>query len=213
MKTVDVAQRSEEWFAARRGLPTCSRFDKILTPARGDPSKAQGELINELLAESLCPVPTEGFIQPQYTSIEMEHGMRLEASARCLYELSYAKGAKVTEVGLLISDCGRFGGSPDALVGEDGGVEIKAPTASVHVGYIRGGVLPISYKTQVHGHLIVSGRKFWDFFAYHPGIDPFIVRTVPDDFTAKLAAELNLFCERYNEARARFKLPPIGKAP
>ena len=210
MRTVIAPQRSEAWFAARRGVPTCSRFDSILTPKTGRPSSAQESLINELIAECIQP-PEGGFIKPAYVSPEMEYGMRLEAEARCAYELEHATGP-VTEVGFLLHDSGLFGGSPDALVGEDGGVEIKCPNLATHIGYVREGVLPSEYRCQVHGYLVVTGRAWWDFFSYARGAQPLHLRVTRDDFTAKLEAELRAFCERYNEARKLFNLPNYAES-
>jgi len=208
MKTVDAPQRSEAWFAARRGIPSCSRFDQILTPKTGKPSGSQDKLISELIAESLDVAPPEGFIRGPLTP-EMEYGMRLEGEARCAYELEFAK-LPVTEVGFVLSDCGRFGGSPDALVGDVGGVEIKCPNLSTHIGYIRAGELPTDYKAQVHGYMVVTGREHWDFFSYARLCRPFHLHIERDEFTEKLRAELAAFCDRYNAARAQFDLPPIG---
>lgn len=209
MKAFNVAQRSEAWFNARRGLPTCSRFDSILTPKTGKPAAAQESLINELIAESIAP-PDSGFIRPAYVSEDMEQGMKLEAEARCAYELEFAR-APVQEVGFILHDSGLFGGSPDALVGETGGCEIKCPALSTHVGYVRSGELPSDYRCQVHGYLIVTGRAWWSFFSYARGTEPLHLTVTRDDFTAKLEAELLAFCERYNRERAKFNLPPIGK--
>ncbi len=206
MTTSDAPQRSERWFEMRRGIPTCSRFDKILTAVQGKSAAAQETLINELIAESICP-PEEGFIRP--ATAEMEYGMKLEAEARCAYELEHAT-EPVKEVGFILSDCGRFGGSPDAIVGENGGVEIKCPNSATHIGYVRGGVLPNEYRCQVHGYLIVTGRAWWDFMSYARNLPPLRLRIQPDDFTRKLSAELAAFCGRYNEARKQFGLPPIG---
>lgn len=211
MTVIDAPQRSEAWFAARRGLPTCSRFDRILTAAKGQRSAAQDALIDDLLAESLCP-PEDGLLLGGRMTADMEYGVRLEAEARCCYELEHAK-APVTEAGFVLAACGRFGGSPDALVGEDGGVEIKCPNGTTHIGYVRGGTLPNEYKCQVHGYLVVTGRAWWDFFSYHRGLQPMRLRVTRDDFTTKLAVELGEFCTRYNEARATFELPPIGTPP
>lgn len=207
MTVIDAPQRTDAWFAARRGLPTCSRFDKILTAVKGAPSAAQDALIDELLAEALCP-PEEGLLRGHMTP-EMEHGMKLEAEARCCYELEYATGP-VVEVGFVLSACGRFGGSPDALVGEDGGAEIKCPNASTHIGYLRAGVLPNDYRCQVHGYMVVTGRAWWDFFSYHRGLPRFHLRVQRDEFTVKLTAGVSAFCDRYAEARAKFELPPVG---
>jgi hypothetical protein len=211
MRLFSVEQRSDAWFSARRGLPTCSRFDSILTPRTAAPASAQETLLNELIAESILP-PELGLIKPQFTNDDIERGMILEAEARCAYDLEFAKGQPVTEAGFVLHDSGLFGGSPDALVGEDGGVEIKCPAPATHIGYIRKGVLPDAYKCQVHGYLLVSGRKFWSFFSYARAFPPFHIRVERDDFTAKLEAELFNFCSRYNQERAKFGLAPIGNA-
>lgn len=206
MTIMDTAQRSEQWYAARRGLPTCSRFDKILTAAKGLPSSAQETLICELLAESILP-PQQGVIRPMTS--DMEQGVILEAEARCCYELEYAT-EPVREVGFVVHDSGMFGGSPDALVGESGGVEIKCPQGATHIGYVRDGVLPNEYKCQLHGNMIVTGRRRWAFFSYARNLPSFHINVQWDDFTEKLAAELLKFCAKYNGARAAFGLPKIG---
>lgn len=207
MTTIDTQQRSAEWYEARRGMVTASRFDKILTPKEGKPSAQQNTLINELIAESVLP-PQEGAIVP--ATEEMYEGMRLEAEARCYFELEQAK-APVTQVGFCIHESGLFGCSPDGLVGEDGGLELKVPLAKTHIGYVREGGLPDAYKCQVHGSMIVTGRKWWSFFSYSRHFEPFHVRVEWDDFTNKLRSELYFFCARYNAERAKFNLPPIGQ--
>jgi len=211
MQSVEVTQKSLEWFEARRGLPTCSRFDKIVTPAKGEPSKSQEVLINELIAESICP-PDQGFIKPHFISPEMEYGMKLEAEARCRYEFDHAGAMPIREVGFVLHDSRAFGGSPDALVGDVGGVELKCPLASTHVGYIREGVLPKEYRCQVHGYLIVTGREWWDFYSYCRNFPPFYLRVVRDNFTDILERELVAFVARYNSEREKFGLPKTGNS-
>lgn len=205
MKILTMPQGSEAWFAARRGLPTASRFADIVTAVTGQPSKSQDKLINELIAESLLPDRNER----RYVSADMEAAMKLEAEARCSYELGFAD-LPVREVGFILSACGRFGCSPDALVGDDGGAEIKCPIATTHIGYIRAGVLPDAYRTQVHGSMVVTGRAWWDFFSYHRGLEPFHLRVVRDAFTEALAEQLVKFCTRYDQVRIKFKLAPLG---
>jgi hypothetical protein len=210
MNIIDAPQRSEAWYMARRGIPSCSRFDKILTAKTGKPSSAQDTLIAELIAESLTPVAPEGFIRGPMTP-EMEYGMKLEGEARSAYDIEFAS-APVREVGFVLSSCGRFGGSPDALVGDEGGLELKCPNLSTHVGYIMADVLPSEYIAQVHGYMVVTGRKWWDFFSYARLCKPFHKRIEWDDYTDKLSEELDEFCDRYNQVRATFDLPPIKNA-
>jgi YqaJ-like recombinase protein len=210
MNTADVQQRSPAWYERRRGLPTGSRFHMILTAVQEKPASAQETLINELIAESILP-PTEGLV-PGHITEEMRQGMILEGEARCAYELEYAD-APVSEVGFVLHDSGLFGGSPDALVGDNGGVEIKCPSAVVHIGYFRAGKLPSEYRCQVHGYMIVTGRTQWDFFSYCRNLEPLHLRIKRDEFTDKLEAELYRFCEKYNKEREKFGLKPIGNLP
>jgi hypothetical protein len=208
MKVFDFPQKSPAWFEARRGLPTASRFDSILTPKTGKPAAAQETLINALIAESIVP-PDSGFLRPQFISEEMEQGIKLEAEARCAFELEHAK-LPVTEAGFILHDSGTFGASPDALVGEIGGCEIKCPLASTLVGYIRAGVLPDAYKCQVHGSMIVTGRSTWSFFGYSRNLPPFHLQIKRDQFTDLLEREITAFVIRYNIEREKFNLKPIG---
>jgi len=209
MKSYNLNQRSEEWHKLRAGIPSCSRFDKILSPKQATPSAAQDTLINELIAESIQP-PESGFIvSPHAMTPEMEQGVVLEAEARCCYELEHAK-LPVHEVGFVMHDSGLFGGSPDALVGEEGGVEIKCPQLATHIGYVRDGELPDAYKLQVHGYLVVTGLPWWSFFSYTRFAAPFHLTIKRDEFTEKLEKELYVFCERYNKERIKFGLKPIG---
>lgn len=206
MRALATIQRSEEWFALRRGIPTCSRFDKIVTAVTGKPSSMQDRLIDELISESILP-PEQGVVK--YVSEEMEQGMILEAEARCSYELNHAT-APVKEIGFLLHDSLLYGGSPDALVGDEGGAEIKCPSGPVHVGYFRAGVLPDCYKQQTHGYLAVTGRPWWDFYSYCRNLPPFHIRVMRDSYTASLEAELIKFSIKYNEARVQFGLPKLG---
>ena len=99
-------------------------------------------------------------------------------------------------VGLCYLDEHRnFSCSPDGLVGEDGGLEIKCPLIHTHVEYLLDGKLPTKYVQQVQGSMLISGRKWWDFMSYYPGLKPLVVRVERDEkFIAKLKDELNKFC-------------------
>jgi hypothetical protein len=51
----------------------------------------------------------------------------------------------------------------------------------------------------VHGSLIVTGRAYWWFLSYCPGLPPFLTKVVPDDFTKRLRQELERFDEKLKE--------------
>ncbi|MDX9896336.1 MAG: YqaJ viral recombinase family protein [Desulfofustis sp.] len=178
----DLEQGTPEWFAARAGIPTASSFDLILT-AKGEPSKSQEKYAHTLAGERVLGYPEES-----YSSDHMERGKLLEDEARELYE--FLTGNTVTQVGLIYLDDRSAACSPDGLVGDDGGLEIKCPKLSTHVGYLLEDRLPADYHRQVQGSLFVSGRQWWDFMSYYPGMRPLVVRVFPDVRFHRCLAEL-----------------------
>jgi hypothetical protein len=166
-------QGSPEWLAARLGIPSASMFAKLVT-TKGIWSASADAYINQLVAERLT-----GEREEVFQSHHMLRGTELEADARDLYSL--ISDAEVTEVGFCLHDTLSAGCSPDGLIGEDGGLEIKCPAPSTHVEYLRGGVLPSKYKQQVMGCLWITGREWWDFVSYHPTMKPLIVRVERDE--------------------------------
>lgn len=166
-------QGTPEWLEARLGIPSASMFSKIVT-TKGVWSTQADSYINQLVAERLTGVREETF-----QSHHMIRGTELEPEARDLYCLM--NDVEVQEVGFCLHDTLEAGCSPDALVGTEGGLEIKAPAPATHVEYLRGGVLPSRYKQQVMGCLWVTQREWWDFMSYHPSMKPLIVRVERDE--------------------------------
>lgn len=80
----------------------------------------------------------------------------------------------------LTTDEFRIGVSPDGLVGEDGGVEIKAPRKRGHVLTAVSGEVPDQHMAQIQTALFVSGRKWWDFVSFHGGMRLWVKRVLPD---------------------------------
>jgi len=188
MITLDVIQGTDEWSAARCGMLSASNFDKVVTTT-GEPSKQRQKYLYQLVGERIV-----GARECAYENESMRRGRELESEARTLYEL--LTDMPVQEVGLCYPDerklvcC-----SPDGLVGEDGGLEIKCPSLPTHIEYVIGGKLPTEYIQQVQGNLYVTGRKWWSFMSYYPGIKPLIVRVERDEaFIAKLKDALEQCC-------------------
>ena len=196
MKIINCEQRSEEWYAARLGIPSASSFDQIVT-MKGEPSKQREKYMYKLAGEKVS-----GKAEESYQNAAMLRGIELESEARELYKI--ITDNPVEEVGFCISDgCGC---SPDGLVGEEGGLEIKCPTIATHVSYLLNGGLPSEYFQQVQGSLLITGRKWWDFQSHYPGLKPLIIRVFPDiAFQKALKAELKGFCARLNEVIERIK--------
>lgn len=189
MKILTMPQGSPEWESARLGIPTASQVDKILTPAKLKVSTSAGEYMDKLLAEWLVGYAIDWGGQSQY----MDRGTKCEPEARAWYELT--RDVEVQQVGFLMADDELFGGSPDGLVGESGGLEIKCPALHTHIGYLRApDSLDAKYRGQVQANLYVSGREWWDLVSYHPDL-PKVVRRIERDeaYITALGAALNWF--------------------
>jgi hypothetical protein len=84
-------------------------------------------------------------------------------------------------------------------------VEVKNPTTKVHIGYLRGGVVPPQYEAQLTHSLFVAGPdyKFIDFFSYDsrlpPGLQTFLVRMWRDE--VKIAAHAEAVAVFLSEIR------------
>ena len=124
MIVVPCDQGDDAWKTARLGLPTASCFDKIITKARLTPAK--NEYVYQLAAESQIQEPCVTSTSEE--SAWMQRGKELEPHTFAAYAL--VRDVDPEKVGFILHDSKRFGGSPDALVGDDGGLEIKSPNAA-----------------------------------------------------------------------------------
>ena len=198
-----VLQGSEEWLAMRKGRPTASNFDKIITAAKGDLSKQRFDYMATLISECFCPefVTWAG-------NFATDRGNELEPEARQAF--MDRTGLNVVQVGFCTQDNGVVGCSPDALIVNDtgdyiAGVELKCPFPATHVKYVADGVLPDDYKQQVHGSMAVTGLNEWHFWSYFPGMRPFHLKIERDDYTVKVESALEQFMIEYGALSARVK--------
>lgn len=191
MRIIECVQGDQVWAEARRGVATASRFNDIMTPSRCDLSTSAIKYACELVAES--HVPSHYWVGGDISTIAMENGRNSERPARKYFEL--ITGNPVVEVGFIISDDGRFGVSPDGLVGADAGLELKCPTPITHVRWLLDGVLPVEHLNQVHGGMIVTGRRRWHWMSYSPSLPPLLIEVHWSEYTDKLKAKLDEFLE------------------
>lgn len=184
MREIKHEQGTPEWLKSRLGCPSGSGFDKLITAA-GKPSTQAEGYINQLIAEILTGETTYVHVNEA-----MRLGVEREPMAREFYELM--SGNNVNETGFCLHDTLQCGVSPDGLIGEDGGLEIKCPQPSTHVAYRRAGILPTKYKQQVMGCMWITDRQWWDFMSYHESMPALIVRVErDDDYIALLADEVS----------------------
>lgn len=186
MIRLDCQQGTSEWAKARIGIPTASCFDKLITPRTMKPSASAKDYMHLKLAEWLLDAPLDDAI-----SQWMERGYQLEEEAVNLYELQHDTDTEA--VGFILRDDRAAGASPDRLVGADGLLEIKCPSAKVHVGYLLGSVAD-DYRCQVQGQLYIAEREWCDVVSYCPGLPLAEVRVQRDEeFIGRLEGALDVF--------------------
>jgi len=169
-----MPQRSAEWFAVRLGKITGTSFQ---TMANG---KAAG--IEKLCVRIANEIRLGVGEENGYTNANMQHGIDTELLAISAYETTVFK--HVTQVGFVEID-EYTGFSPDGLVGDDGGLEVKCPTRDTQTGYLIRGDAWKEYRWQVQGALWGSKRDWWDFVSYCPVLPPdeqlLVERVLPDE--------------------------------
>jgi len=160
-----MEQRSDEWFAIRRGKVTASRIADIIAPHIKSGYKAsRAKYMRELLKER------RGEEVVRYTSRAMDWGTNVEKDARHAYEVS--TGNLVWEVGFvphfIIENAGA---SPDGLVSPDGLIEIKCPNTSTHLATISANASPAKYEFQMQWQMACTGARWCDFVSYDLRVD------------------------------------------
>lgn len=185
MQIIHCEQGTPTWVEARTGRCTASNFDRIITPT-GKESAQRTDYACELIGERLVTGPDPW--REDYQSPDMQRGSYTEAEARKFY--AFERDVDVEQVGCVIHDNDFWLASPDGMVSDEGLVEIKCPKPSTQIRYTLDGVLPAKYKPQVHGQLIVTGRKWVDFLSYCPGVPPLLIRVEPDEYTKQLELAL-----------------------
>lgn len=156
-----MEQRSEEWFEARKGLLTASSVGGALGVA---PYASRADVMRRMVRE------WHGAEQEFGGNIATDYGERNESGALIEYEME--TGNAVQQVGFVTRE-DWAGASPDAFVGDDGGLEIKCPFGKRKDGAGDLAFKPLAkqphYYAQVQFSLWVTGRAWWHFFQWAPG--------------------------------------------
>lgn len=171
-----LIQGSDEWRAARCGLLTASEMKYIITPSKLQYAKNDKERshLYELLAQQIT-----GYVEPSYISDDMLRGKEDEIDAIRYYQENYAY---VQPVGFITNDKWGFtlGYSPDALVGNDGVIEVKSRRQKYQVETIIDAEMPSEFMIQVQAGLLISERQYCDFISYSAGMHMMTVRVEAD---------------------------------
>ncbi len=94
--------------------------------------------------------------------------------------------------------------SPDRLISDKKGLEIKCPELKTHIKYCLLGGLPLEYKMQVHGSMYICNADEWDFFSFHPQYEHFLITIERDwDIDRAIHKALDDFCNKLADAKAK----------
>jgi hypothetical protein len=182
-KISEFPQRSPEWYLERCGWWTASFFRLAITPT-GKASVSAETVNNRLVAELIAGKPDETF-----QSEAMLRGAELEDAALRFINVSHDYSFE--KCGLVQSTEYNYGASPDGIdLVNSIGLEIKAPSLHTHIEYISLGSLPVEYKAQVQGSMLVTGFKQWVFMSYYPGLKPLIITVERDEEYIKAMKEI-----------------------
>lgn len=137
----------------------------------GEDSKTRSKLLHVMAGEILTGAPAESF-----TNEAMNRGIEMEARARAYYERTTFSDLK--SVGLVKRTIRGFevplivGCSPDALVDDDGVLEVKTMRPDLMIPIIKKGAagLPARFRAQCQGSLWVTGREWCDLLIYYDGM-------------------------------------------
>lgn len=194
----EFKQGSAEWLQARCAIPTASEFDNLLTP---EFKLRTGQMPANYLSRKLA----EWWLQwPEQSggSWAMEQGHFLEPDA--IRDFEFFNDTTIDRVGFCTTDDGKVGCSPDGLLGDDSGIEIKCPSAATHVSYLLAGTVPKDYLAQIHGSMWVTGRPVWKFLSYRRHFPPLLVTVERDEEIQKaISWALEAFLAAFDERKER----------
>jgi hypothetical protein len=158
VQVVDVPQGSEDWKLARCGFITGSRISDMMAQGNGESRK---KYLYELAIERLTGKPRpEGF-----KSKRMEQGNILEPAGRELYEFYYDD---VREVGFgKHPTIANFGASPDGIIGERGGLELKNRDLRIHLDLYFSRKPPRAAMLQMFAEMSCWNLDYVDYGSYN----------------------------------------------
>lgn len=198
----DCLQGSPEWLRLRLGRVTASELHRIVD-SKFEQRTGEGPktFLYEKAAEAFRGEPLPGF-----TSWETEQGKELEDEARRWMALEFSGVHKIKNVGFISTDDELFGCSPDALMDENGGLELKCPQTPNHVRYFIEGRLPLDYVAQVHASLYATGRSWWKFVSYRRRFPAFVLTVERDEaICAKIEEAVEAFHEKLTAALEKLR--------
>ena len=200
-----MEQRSDEWFQTRLGKVTASRISDVIAKTKTGVSTSRYNYLIQLVSERLTGKKGDNVFINQ----AMQDGIDREEVARTLYTL---KHGEVQEVGFIDHPTiAMSGASPDgALVGVNGGIEIKSPIETTHTNTLMTQSVPTKYIPQMQWQMACAGYDFVDFISYNPNfpdhLQLFVKRLDRDNgYIGQLEAEVSAFIAEIEQQVLKLK--------
>lgn len=182
LEIFNCEQGTETWLQCRLGIPTASMFSAVLAKGEG---KTRRSYMLKLASEIIT-----GDVGETFQSGAMDRGKIMESEARELYSIIYDD--PLSQVGFIRN--GTKGASPDSLVGDKGGLEIKTQRADLLIETLLKDQFPPEHKAQCQGLLWVAEREWVDICVYWPRMPLFVKRAVRDEaYIADLSKAVDVF--------------------
>lgn len=194
----DCQQGSPEWFQHRLGKLTASNFADAVAGGEG---KVRGLLMKKLAGEIKTGLPRE-----DYRGGAMDRGNAVEPELRDHFRLE--TGLPLRQVAFVKRSMpfGVIGASPDSLINEDSGIEIKSAAPHILIDILKADRVPPEHMAQVQGNMLVTGRKSWWVAVGYPGMPMFKRRVLRDSgYLARLEVGLETFHAELQEMVAWLK--------
>ena len=188
----------EAFLQARCGSLGASKIGEAIARLKrsGERTKAALDLMYEIAAERLTGMPAKRVNALWWGT---QHEDEARRSYAFLTNLAVVKVGPIPHPTILHAHA-----SPDSLVGEDGGLEIKAPTSATHLQTLLADAVPEDHIPQIQWNMACAQRAWWDFVSYDPrfpdGLQFFIHRVERDEAAiASLEAGAREFLAELND--------------
>jgi len=199
----DIVQGTWEWDEIRLGRITGSGVSALMSDPRSKKDKELGLLSDGAKSYILQKVSEcqLGYSGDKIEIKQFEWGHKYEPEARDYYQIQ--EGVIAIEVGFVEYNKW-IGISPDSLIGNDGGLEIKCPYKNqIHLKYLelknQDDLMKVEkgYFYQIMMALWITGRSWWDFVSYDPRMtNSFRFHKVRVERDESVIKEIKFRCQR-----------------
>lgn len=195
----DLEQNTDAWLKLKRGVLTASNISKVLTPAKLEITKTTGYL------HEFCRQLVDDMPYGDFSTRHTDRGHIEEVFALQVYEANFG-GLKRCGFVENTKHGFKIGCSPDALVGDDGGVQVKSFTPNVQFGNIVEDEIDNTHMLQIQMELFVTERQWWDVIYQSSGTHQIVTRVFPDEVKqAKIKEACAVFYSRVEIAMQEYR--------